>query len=87
MQEEGDSDEEESAKELLPAERDDLILQLKEKWDSVYEKYQKLTHVVKLDTVGKVKRKEQLEAQLEQIENDIQKIEKTKILIIDDDTC
>merc|ERR1719164_196983 len=47
----------EALEPLSEDERASLIRALKKKWDSVNEKYQQMTHVVKLDTVGKIKRK------------------------------
>eukprot|EP01034_Spumella_vulgaris_P033438 gene33438-41261_t len=60
----------------------DLILALKLKWDSVNAKYQKITHLVQLDTTGQVRRKERLEAELTQIENDIQKLQRASNVLI-----
>jgi len=55
-------------------ERRDLLRALKGKWDSVNAKYQKMCHMVKLDTVGKIRRKEEMEKELDQIESDIKKL-------------
>ena len=63
-------------------ERTDLIHALKRKWDAVNAKYQKMTHNVNLDTVGKVKRKEQMEKELKQLEADIEKLEKPNPIFI-----
>lgn len=38
-------------------------------------------HVVNLDTFGKLRRKEQMEIQLKGLEKDIDKLEKTPVLI------
>lgn len=57
-------------------EREALLDQLKAKWDAVNERYQRMTHMVKLDTVGKVKRKEAMESELRTLEEDIQKLER-----------
>lgn len=38
-------------------------------------------HIVNLDTFGKLRRKEQMETQLKGLEGDIQKLEKTPVLI------
>jgi len=46
---------------LMPeSERQELIAALKKKWEVVHIEFQKETHVRKLDTVGKVNRKETL---------------------------
>mmetsp|Transcript_30427 Transcript_30427/g.56843 ORF Transcript_30427/g.56843 Transcript_30427/m.56843 type:complete len:278 (+) Transcript_30427:94-927(+) len=66
---------------LPEEERVSLINGLKAKWESVNTEYQASTHLVKLDTVGKVKRKEKYEAELSQIERDIEKLNREGILI------
>ncbi|EGB06203.1 hypothetical protein AURANDRAFT_15245, partial [Aureococcus anophagefferens] len=71
------TEEKEDLSELLADdERSRLISALKRKWDAVNAKYQKMTHNVNLDTVGKVKRKESMEKELKQLEADIGKLEK-----------
>ena len=65
--------------------RDALVDQLKTKWDAVNAKYQKMTHNVNLDTVGKVKRKEFMEKELKQLEADIGKLEKPQPIYIKND--
>jgi len=55
-------------------ERVQLLKSLKAKWDSVNAKYQKMCHMVKLDTVGKVKRKESMEKELDTLEADIKRL-------------
>mmetsp|Transcript_83996 Transcript_83996/g.237768 ORF Transcript_83996/g.237768 Transcript_83996/m.237768 type:complete len:152 (-) Transcript_83996:356-811(-) len=62
--------------EMSAAERSELVRALKRKWDAVNAKYQKMAHTVKLDTVGKVKRKEGMEKELVQIEADIERLER-----------
>lgn len=67
----------ETTEEVLPEEeRLELIEALKIKWDAVNAKYQKMTHNVTLDTVGKIKRKEAMENELKTLEADIGKLEK-----------
>lgn len=44
------------AEELTPDERENLLSALKEKWDDMNKKYQQMTHMTKLDTIGKVRR-------------------------------
>ena len=69
------------------AERMDLIIQLKQKWDAVNTLYQgsSVLSLASLDTIGKVKRKEMYEAQLAQIEKDIEKLSKKTVYVRDDD--
>ena len=62
--------------ELSESDRHDLIEALKRKWASINQKYQLGTHLVSLDTAGQVRRKEQLENALNQIEADIEKLMK-----------
>jgi len=57
--------------EMSEEERLELLGQLKREWDNTNHKYQAQTHVVTLDTVGKIKRKENLEKQLKRIEDAI----------------
>jgi len=55
-----------------------LIDALKQKWGVVNKQYQLITHQVKLDTIGKVRRKEKNEKELIQLEKDIQDLEEKK---------
>ena len=61
--------------ELGQEEAEALIDALKTKWDDTNQKYQKMCHMVKLDTIGKVRRKENLEKELNQLEKDIESLE------------
>jgi len=82
----GGSEEKEEMTEMLSdGERTELIYALKRKWDAVNAKYQKMTHNVNLDTVGKVKRKEYMEKELKQLEADIGKLEKPSPIYIKND--
>ena len=63
-------------------ERMELVNALKAKWDSVNAQYQKITHLVKLDTTGQVRRKEQLEAALAKIEADILRLDRSGAVLI-----
>mmetsp|Transcript_31422 Transcript_31422/g.71519 ORF Transcript_31422/g.71519 Transcript_31422/m.71519 type:complete len:275 (-) Transcript_31422:276-1100(-) len=60
-------------------ERMGLIEGLKAKWEQVNTEYQATTHLTKLDTMGKIKRKEKYEAELSQIEKDIEKLNRSNI--------
>jgi hypothetical protein len=62
-------------------ERQDLIDGLKAKWEAVNTEYQGTTHITKLDTMGKIKRKEKWEAQLSNIEKDIERLNKKNISV------
>jgi len=56
-------------------ERQELIDQLKTKWDALNANYQKLTHMTKIESFGLLKRKEILEKELTQLEKDINLLE------------
>jgi len=66
---------------LSDEEKYGLIMGLKSKWEAVNTDYQATTHLTKLDTIGKVKRKEMYEAQLQQIEKDIEKLNRKNIYV------
>lgn len=67
---------------LLPAEEvQELISGLKKKWEAVNREYQNVTHIVKVDTHGLKRRKEGCEAQLAQIEKDIQTLSKPYVFV------
>ena len=65
------------------AERAELVTALKMKWDAVNKTYQgsSVLSLASLDTIGKVKRKEMYEAQLAQIEKDIEKLSKKQVYV------
>ncbi|KAH8095435.1 hypothetical protein JL720_2734 [Aureococcus anophagefferens] len=65
--------------------RENEMIDAYRKWDAVNAKYQKMTHNVNLDTVGKVKRKESMEKELKQLEADIGKLEKPQPIYIKND--
>jgi hypothetical protein len=68
------SKEPEKYEELTEDEREQLLFDLKQKWSEVNSKYQRITHLVRLDTLGQIRRKEQMEGQLKQLEADIEKL-------------
>jgi len=76
-------DEQRSAQSRLMTddEKHGLIMGLKAKWEAVNTDYQATTHLTKLDTIGKVKRKEKYEAELSQIEKDIEKLNRKHIYV------
>ena len=71
---------------LSDEEKASMITALKVKWDDVNKFYQgsSVLSLQSLDTIGKVKRKEQYEAQLAQIEKDIEKLSKQKVYVQQD---
>jgi len=54
---------------------------LKAKWEKVNTDYQSQTHVTLMDTEGKVRRKEKCEAELSQLEKDIERLSKKNIQV------
>jgi len=72
----------ETFEEFGEDERLELVAQLKAKWDSVNARYQKITHLVQLDTTGQIRRKETLERELATIEADIEKLERASNVLI-----
>ena len=71
----GGSDFEELHCEVLDeGERQRLIHALKTKWDHVNSTYQKICHRVTIDSLGDIKRKEAQEKELQQLEDDIERL-------------
>lgn len=66
---------------MAEEERLALLHGLKAKWEQINTEYQATTHLTKLDTIGKTKRKEKYEAELQQIEKDIEKLNRSNIHI------
>ena len=64
------------------SERLELIDRLKQRWDDVNSVYQKYCHKVQLDTPGEIKRKATQEAELKQLEEDIEKLSRSGPLVI-----
>ena len=58
-----------------------LLRDLKHRWNQMNNAYQLITHHVYLDTMLKVKQKEYYEAQLAQLEKDIEKMSKKYVFI------
>ena len=57
--------EKEKQKFLLPeAEKQELIAALKKKWEIIHKEYQEITHIQKIDTIGKKAKKEKCEQEL-----------------------
>uniref|UniRef100_A0A7S2AZP1 Enkurin domain-containing protein n=1 Tax=Octactis speculum TaxID=3111310 RepID=A0A7S2AZP1_9STRA len=75
------SEAEEELEMMDPHEQEELIIQLKTKWDSVNQSYQKMCHMVTFDTVGKLRRKTELEAELTNLDADIQRLSKGPVYL------
>lgn len=84
MQQSAEESGPEGMRQLEEGERLELIEQLKAKWDEVNATYQRTSvlSLAALDTIGKVKRKEKYEAQLAQIERDIEKLSKKVVFVM-----
>ncbi|CRG94863.1 conserved Plasmodium protein, unknown function [Plasmodium gallinaceum] len=67
-------DEEKTAKEI-EEKRNILLMELKNKYNEINKEYLKISHVVDVNSVRKLKKKENYEKQLNQLEKDIQKLE------------
>jgi len=67
----GRAEEKDSMELMDEGERLSLLRALKAKWDAVNSKYQRMCHQTKLDTMGKIKRKETFEKELDALEADI----------------
>lgn len=72
-----------SMRQMSSGERDALVQELKEKWQKVNEAYQKLSFT--LDTPMRKIRKETYEAELSQLEKDIQTLQGKNILVVEED--
>jgi len=67
---------------LLPEEeRQNILRSLKERWAEVNKEYQAMTHLMILDTVGKIRRKERYETTLAKLEKDIRLMSKKNVYI------
>lgn len=66
---------------LQEEERKELIDALKKKWEIVHKKYQEITHISTVDTIGLRKKKEGCEKELEQLQKDIEKLSKPYIFV------
>lgn len=66
---------------LSEEERMELLENLKTKWEVVNKLYQAMTHQVVLDTIGKVRRKEDYEKQLEYLEKSVEKLSKKFVFV------
>lgn len=67
---------------LTEEERAEMLAALKQKWDETNRQYQKITHMVKLDTCGKVRRKEEYERTLAQLEKDIALLQQRRPIVV-----
>ncbi len=69
---------------LSEEDRVSLLAALQRKWDETNRQYQNMTHLVNLDSLGKVRRKERFEAELSQLEKSIEKVSKKMVFVQDD---
>ena len=73
---------EEETQVMDNTERRILIDRLKQRWDEVNSVYQRYCHKVSLDTLGEIKRKASQEAELKQLEEDIEKLSRPGPLLV-----
>jgi len=67
---------------ILPEkERQELLTGLKDEWNKTNGFYQQMTHLVQLDTIGKIRRKEAFETKLTQLEKDIETLSKPHVIV------
>jgi hypothetical protein len=81
IQEEEEAMRSSEARPLPEEERLELIGGLKQKWEQINTEFQGSTHLTKLDTFGKVKRKEKHESELAQIEKDLERLNRRNIIV------
>lgn len=81
LQAEEEADRQNQVQEMTGPSRQDLIDGLKKRWEKVNLAYQAQTHLTKLDTLGKIRRKETCEKELSQLEKDIEKLSKARIFV------
>jgi hypothetical protein len=81
LQEQEDAEAHSAMRPMSEEERMQLIAGLKAKWEAVNTEYQGNTHLTILDTQGKMAGKEKHEAQLSQIEKDIEKLNRKNIFV------
>ena len=65
-------------------ERDELLAGLKANWEDLHHQYQGLSVVT--DTAPKKARKERMEAEMKQLERDIELVERHKVIYISQDS-
>ena len=65
---------------LTPSERDTMLDGLKSNWETIQHEYQTLSVIT--DTLPKKLRKERMEAEMKQLERDIETIERHTIIYL-----
>jgi len=81
MQAEEEANRANKIQEMTKEGQEELIEGLKARWEKVNHAYQSQTHLTKLDTLGKIRRKETNEKELSQLEKDIEKISKAHLFV------
>jgi hypothetical protein len=85
LREQKEQEEKQSKVRALPEEeRQALVAALEKKREEVNRRYQTMTHMVVLDTVSKVKRKEEFERELAQLDKGIEKLSKRLVFVSDE---
>jgi len=81
LQAEEEANRQNQVQEMTDTSQQELIDGLKKRWEKVNLAYQAQTHLTKLDTLGKIRRKETCEKELSQLEKDIEKLSKARIFV------
>lgn len=68
-------------RQMPEEERLQLLDELKNRWEEVNRNFQQMAHLIKLDTNGKLRRKEQYEREMDQLEAAIAKLSKPNVLV------
>jgi len=68
--------------ELTEEERAELLEALKAKWAHTNAAYQKITHLVILDTAGQIRRKTTLEEEMTRLDKDIQRLSRPGAILV-----
>lgn len=62
-------------------ERVTLLNQMKDKWEKINFNYQQMTHHMEIDLESKLKKKENYEKEMQQLETDINKLSQTYVFV------
>jgi len=71
-------------KEMDENSRQDLLNALKAKWASINKEYQKITHLIITDNAAQAMRKTRFEEELDELERNIKKLSRGKVLVTED---
>lgn len=66
---------------MSPAEVSELREALKKKWEYINREYQTITHISQNVSLGIKRKKEKCEREMQQVERDLEKLNKTYIFV------